>query len=196
MLAAMPTDPDHPSRPRPRPSVRGAANAVGAGVHEGSRRPAEGAPDGRAIAHAARGRCPACGAGALFDGFLTPVETCEGCGLDLSRFEAGDGPVVFVILIVGFVVLGLALWAEVVHGLPLAWHFVLWPPLALVLSLALTRILKGALIGQQYRTGAAEGRWGSPADVAGPGRTGAHEAGDVSTEDVSPPNVSTGGDRI
>ena len=109
---------------------------------------------------AARGRCPRCGAGSLFAGTFEPAARCEACGLDLGFADPGDGAVVPVILVVGFVVVGLALWVETSTALPLWGHFVLWPPLAVLLALPLMRAIKGALIGQQYRTGAAEGRIG------------------------------------
>ena len=57
-------------------------------------------------------KCPRCGRGRLFAGLLKVREQCEVCGLDLARHDSGDGPAVFVILILGFVVVGLALWLE------------------------------------------------------------------------------------
>lgn len=105
------------------------------------------------------GRCPRCGKGRLFRGFLALGERCDDCGLDYSFADAGDGPAVFVILIVGFVVVGLALWTEVSASPPLWVHFLLWIPLTLVLALAALRIAKGLLIVLQYRNKAAEGRF-------------------------------------
>ncbi|TIX74285.1 MAG: DUF983 domain-containing protein, partial [Mesorhizobium sp.] len=58
------------------------------------------------------GRCPRCGKGPLFSGFLTVGKRCANCGLDYSYADAGDGPAVFVILIIGFTIVGLALWME------------------------------------------------------------------------------------
>jgi len=52
------------------------------------------------------GRCPRCGKGNLFRGYLTLSPSCPACGLDFAGFEAGDGPAVFVILIVGAIVAG------------------------------------------------------------------------------------------
>src|ERR1700757_710556 len=49
-------------------------------------------------------RCPRCGKGKLFAGLLSVRGTCENCGLDLSAQDAGDGPAVFVILFLGFIV--------------------------------------------------------------------------------------------
>jgi uncharacterized protein (DUF983 family) len=61
-------------------------------------------------------------------------------------------------MIVGFLVVGLALWLEVAHGPPLWLHFLLWIPLAVILGLAALRVAKGLLIAFQYRNRAAEGR--------------------------------------
>ncbi|CDX28881.1 conserved hypothetical protein [Mesorhizobium plurifarium] len=98
------------------------------------------------------GRCPRCGEG-------KPVgKRCYNCGLDYSFADAGDGPAVFVILIIGFVVVGLALWMEVTFSPPLWLHFILWIPLALVLCLTALRLIKGVLITLQYSKKASEGR--------------------------------------
>lgn len=104
-----------------------------------------------------RGHCPRCGQGKLFDGYLKIKPRCSACGLDYSFADSGDGPVVFVLLIVGFIVTGAALWAEVNFGLPLWLHFIIWIPLALILGLALTRMLKGVLVALQYRNNARPG---------------------------------------
>ena len=111
----------------------------------------------------ARGRCPRCASGRLFEGFVKPARDCEACGLDFGFIDAGDGPVVFILLLVGFVVVGLALVAEVGYGVSPWFHFTVWPLLIVVLTLPLMRVMKGALIGQQYRVRAGEGR-------VGPGR--------------------------
>jgi uncharacterized protein (DUF983 family) len=64
---------------------------------------------GQAISRGLRGRCPQCGEGHLFRGFLTMRPRCESCGLDYSFADAGDGPAIFVILIGGFIVVFSAL---------------------------------------------------------------------------------------
>lgn len=103
------------------------------------------------------GRCPRCGEGGLFSGFLTVAKECSNCRLDYSFADAGDGPAVFVILIVGFIVVGAALWMEVTINPPLWVHFILWIPLAVVLCLAALRLMKGVLITMQYANKAAPG---------------------------------------
>lgn len=104
-----------------------------------------------------KGCCPRCGQGKLFDGFLKVKPSCANCGLDYSFADAGDGPVVFVLLIVGFVFVGLALWMEVNYEPPLWVQFIIWIPLAIAASLALMRMLKGVLITLQFANKAKQG---------------------------------------
>ena len=104
------------------------------------------------------GHCPRCGEGKLFDGFLTVARRCRVCGLDYSFADSGDGPAAFVILIIGFIVVGLALWMEVNYSPPLWVHFILWVPLAIILSLLAMRSIKGILINLQFRNKASQGR--------------------------------------
>lgn len=104
------------------------------------------------------GRCPRCGEGRLFTGFLAVAPRCTICDLDNSFADSGDGPVAFVVLVIGFVVVGLALWTEVNLDPPLWVHFLIWVPLAIVLSLGALRLINGLLITLQYRNRAAEGR--------------------------------------
>lgn len=105
-----------------------------------------------------RGRCPRCGEGRLFDGFLGLKQRCEACGLDYSFADSGDGPAVFIIMIVGFIVVGLALFFEFTYQPPFWLHMLLWVPLVIVLSLGLLRPLKGLMVAQQYKHKAEEGR--------------------------------------
>ena len=105
-----------------------------------------------------RGRCPRCGEGRLFAGFLNLAPRCSACGLDLSFADSADGPAVFVILIVGFVVAGAALLVEVAYSPPIWVHIVVWMPLVLVLCLGFLRPLKGVLVALQYHHKAGEGR--------------------------------------
>lgn len=101
--------------------------------------------------------CPRCGQGKLFDGLLKVRPSCSNCGLDYSFADAGDGPAVFVIMIIGFIVVGLALWVEVNYNPPLWLHLVIWIPLAIGLCLWLLRVLKSVLIALQYKNNAKQG---------------------------------------
>jgi uncharacterized protein (DUF983 family) len=103
-------------------------------------------------------RCPRCGKGRLFQGFLNLRPRCEACGLDYAFADAGDGPAVFVILLAGFVVVGAALIVEFKYAPPFWLHTVLWGPLILVTTLLPLRLMKGLMIALQYHHKAAEGR--------------------------------------
>jgi len=104
------------------------------------------------------GKCPRCGQGALFEGFLSLREKCEVCGLDYAKADAGDGPAVFVIFIVGFAAVAVAFIARYAWQAPMWLAFLLSAGLAIGLTLALLRPLKATLIALQYANKAAEGR--------------------------------------
>ncbi len=103
-------------------------------------------------------RCPRCGKGPLFRGFLQLADRCAVCGLDYGFADSGDGPAVFIMLIVGFVVTGAALIVEVMYSPPYWVHAALWIPLAVGLSLVILRPFKAMLIALQYANKAEEGR--------------------------------------
>ena len=96
-------------------------------------------------------RCPRCGKGKLFAGLLSVRQACEICGLDLSAQDAGDGPAVFVILVLGLIVVGLAASVEIRFSPPIWVHLTLWTPLVLSGAIAMLRPLKAGLIALQYR---------------------------------------------
>jgi uncharacterized protein (DUF983 family) len=102
--------------------------------------------------------CPRCGEGKLFRSYLTPASACEKCDLDYAFIDAGDGPAVFIMMIAGFLIVGLALYVEFTYHPPYWLHALLWLPLTIVLPMALLRPLKGWLIAQQFRHRASEGR--------------------------------------
>ena len=110
-----------------------------------------------------KGRCPRCGEGRLFQGFLSVAPRCGTCGLDYSFADAGDGPAVFAIFILGFLVLGGALIAEFAFGVPIWGHVLLWGILTPLLALGLLRFLKATLSALQFRYKAREA---GGADVA------------------------------
>jgi uncharacterized protein (DUF983 family) len=105
-------------------------------------------------------RCPRCGEGALFERGLTLVvrERCAHCGLDFRFVDTGDGPAVFAILVLGFVVLGLALVVEFRLHPPLWLHALIWAPVTLLLAFGLLRPMKATLVALQFKHKAEEGR--------------------------------------
>jgi uncharacterized protein (DUF983 family) len=103
-----------------------------------------------------RCKCPRCGRGRLFHGYLTVAGTCESCGLDLEKADSGDGPAVFIIFILGFLVVPLALLLEAKAAPPYWVHVALWPVVILGGALALLRPLKGLMIALQFHHKASE----------------------------------------
>jgi uncharacterized protein (DUF983 family) len=104
------------------------------------------------------GRCPRCGDGRLFNGFVSVAPRCEHCGLDFAFADAGDGPAVFVTLFAGFLVLGMALWVELAYEPPFWIHLLIFAPLTLIVCLGMLRPLKGVLVAMQYANKAEQGR--------------------------------------
>ena len=107
------------------------------------------------------GRCPSCGRGKLFDGYLKLAPRCNSCGLDYDFADSGDGPAVFVILVTGFIVVGAALIVEMQYAPPYWLHALLWGSLSILLPLILLRAFKGVLIALQFRHKAEEGKLAS-----------------------------------
>jgi uncharacterized protein (DUF983 family) len=105
------------------------------------------------------GRCPRCGSGRLFRGFLALHARCERCGLDFSFADSADAPAFFVMFFSGFIVAGSALAVEILYSPPYWVHALLWGPLILVTTLLPLRAIKGLMIALQYHNKAAEGRF-------------------------------------
>ena len=101
-------------------------------------------------------RCPNCGEGPLFAGFLRVADRCEACGFDLKKADSGDGPAVFVILIGGFLVCFGMLFTFVALHWPIWLELVVWLPAGVVICLAMLRPFKGVLIALQFHNKASE----------------------------------------
>ena len=97
-----------------------------------------------------RCRCPRCGEGRLFAGFLKVAPRCESCDLDLGFAESADGPAIFIIFIVGFLIMIFAGVAEAMFHPPPFVHLLLWLPATVILSLLLMRPFKALMIALQY----------------------------------------------
>ena len=103
-------------------------------------------------------RCPRCGQGKLFDGFLTLHKRCEACDLDYAFIDTGDGPAIFIMMLAGAIVVGAALIVEVKYQPPFWVHAALWGPLILITTLLPLRAMKSLLIALQFHHKAAPGR--------------------------------------
>jgi uncharacterized protein (DUF983 family) len=96
------------------------------------------------------GRCPHCGEGRLFRAFIKTVDSCEVCGEELHHHRADDLPAYLVVLIVGHVVVGAFMGAEVMFELSTWQHLAIWAPLTVIAALALLQPVKGATVGLQW----------------------------------------------
>jgi len=105
-----------------------------------------------------RGRCPRCGEGKLFSGFIALAPSCEACGLDYAFADSADGPAIFIMLIAGFIVVGAALLTDAYYEPPLLLLAAIFLPLMAVVSLGMIRPFKGILIASQFRHKAEQGK--------------------------------------
>src|SRR5262245_21460590 len=89
-------------------------------------------------------KCPRCRQGNLAQPGLTVSlqDKCASCGLDLSKNDSADGPAVFLIFILGFLLVPIALIVDALFTLPLWLHVAIWTPIALGLTLGSLRPLK------------------------------------------------------
>jgi uncharacterized protein (DUF983 family) len=121
-----------------------------------SEAPASGAAPSLAAA-AFQGLCPKCGARTLFAGLARFAPKCRSCGLDFSTFNVGDGPAAFLILIVGAIVAVGAILIDQSFSPPW-WVHIVWLPIGAGLTIYGLRLGKAALIYQEYKHRAREGR--------------------------------------
>jgi uncharacterized protein (DUF983 family) len=105
-----------------------------------------------------RARCPRCGKGPLFKGFLTLRDSCPSCGLDYGFADPGDGAVVPILLIAGFIVTGGAMYVELTYQPSYLVHALLWLPIGAFVPVLMLRPMKAVLITLQYANKAQEGR--------------------------------------
>jgi uncharacterized protein (DUF983 family) len=105
-------------------------------------------------------KCPKCKIGDLYKPGLTMDlrDTCESCGLDFTCNDSADGPAVFMIFILGFLLVPLALFTDSLWHWPVWVHAIVWGVIALNLTLGALRPLKAYIIALQYKHRASD--WG------------------------------------
>ena len=107
---------------------------------------------------AVQARCPRCENAPLFDGWVRFAPRCRACGLDFDKFNVGDGPAAFLILIIGALITALALMLQLGAHPPFWVHIILWVPITTALVILCLRASKAALLILEYRNQAREGR--------------------------------------
>lgn len=110
-------------------------------------------PMGAALWRGLNNRCPHCGVGKVFAGYLRVAAECSHCGFPLGKLRADDAPPYFTIFLVGHLLLPPVLWVER-HYQPAMWiHMVVWLPLFAIACTGMLRPVKGATVGLMYRLG-------------------------------------------
>lgn len=99
------------------------------------------------VQRGAANRCPVCGEGHVFEGFLKVVPKCEHCSAPLGALRADDAPPYFTIFVAGHVLVPLMLWVEKAYQPPMWLHMVVWLPLFAIVCTLLLRPIKGAVVG-------------------------------------------------
>jgi uncharacterized protein (DUF983 family) len=125
---------------------------------------------GTAVGRGLRNRCPVCGVGRVFNGYLTLVERCSHCHAPLGRLRADDAPPYFTILLVGHLLVPGVLWVEKTYQPPMWLHMVLWLPLFTLFCMALLRPVKGAVVGWMTTLGFGAEEDQGPATPAEPAK--------------------------
>jgi uncharacterized protein (DUF983 family) len=124
-----------------------------------------------AIWRGARNRCPVCGEGKVFDGYLKVVPECSHCHAPLGQMRADDAPPYFTIFVTGHLLLPPVLWIEKAYQPEMWIHMVLWLPLFTLACILLLRPIKGGTVGLMARLGVTGTETGS-AQFGGPERGG------------------------
>ena len=107
-------------------------------------------PTKKAILNGLRRKCPKCGTGALFDGYLTVTDSCDACGQELSHHRADDGPAYLTILLVGHLMVPF-IHIGFVHLRPEPWVLaVVLTTLCVCLALFLLPRMKGLVVAIQW----------------------------------------------
>ncbi len=106
-----------------------------------------------------RCRCPNCGEGQVFRGFLKFKERCDACEADLTIADAGDGPAFFVMFAALIVIVPTAMFLELALSPPVWVHVLIWPPITFAFSMLLLRPFKAILFALQWRNKAGEARF-------------------------------------
>jgi uncharacterized protein (DUF983 family) len=133
------------------------------------------------LKHGLMCRCPRCGKGRLFNGFLKLAPRCEACGLDYSFADPADGPAFFIMIIMGIPAAGFGVWVEIMWE-PSVWvHLLTSGPFLLLTCIPPIRIAKGMLVASQYFHKAEEVRFAVPQQAAA--KNGMSASGSAASSD-------------
>lgn len=98
-------------------------------------------------------RCPQCGEGRLFGGFLKVRERCEACGADNTIYPSDDAPPYLTLFLVGHLILPFMFWMDRAWAPELWLQFAIWLPVIAVVTITTLPFMKGAVVGFAWATG-------------------------------------------
>ena len=104
------------------------------------------------------GKCPRCGRGKLFAGYLAVAKSCSSCELSYDFADAGDGATWFVMLFACVFGVGSILGIEIAYSPAWYVHVMIAIPVLIILPMIMLRPAKGFMINQQWKYNAQEGR--------------------------------------
>jgi len=108
---------------------------------------------GTALRRGAVGRCPNCGVGRLFNGYLTLHHSCGNCGQDFRAHAPAAGPAFMTIALLGLVT-GPLVWTVAAILTPDRLVLMLVGLVMLpILAVVLLRVIKGAMLGYLWALG-------------------------------------------
>ena len=107
-------------------------------------------PVGRALLRGWSGRCPHCGTGRIFGGYLSVNRNCPSCGEELYHHRADDGPAYLTILLVGHLIAPFLLVVFIKYRPEPLTLVTVFSIAVVALSLVLLPRFKGAMIGLQW----------------------------------------------
>lgn len=104
------------------------------------------------------GKCPRCGRGKLFSGYLAVAKSCASCGLSYDFADSGDGAAWFVMLFACVFGVGSIIGLEIAYSPPFWVHILIAIPMLIILPMIMLRPAKGFLLCQQWKHSAQEGK--------------------------------------
>lgn len=97
-------------------------------------------------------RCPNCGKGRLFAGYLNIRSPCTVCGTDNNIYPSDDFPPYLTILVSGHIIIPRFAITDTHDALPFWIEAGIWLPITLALCLAMLPVMKGATVGLCWAT--------------------------------------------
>lgn len=109
--------------------------------------------DKHVIQTALKNGCPKCGEPNIFLHRLTldVKSQCSSCDLKIGDHDSGDGPAVFLVFILGFLLTPLALLVDHFYTIPLWGHAILWTFVSIGICIFTMQPLKAYVIALNYK---------------------------------------------